>query len=86
MQRVIDSNPLRAGNRASFAVKAAYASGVAAIVGAILAAPSYAQDPAGQMIDTLTTGVLGLLGAGVAVVVAVALFYAGKAFVSRIRS
>lgn len=92
MERVQNSNPLRAssGNRNERLTKLAYSIGVAGIVSGLLAAPSFAQDAgtnaAAQMISTLTSGVTGLLIAGVAVVVAIALFYWGKSFIGRLRS
>jgi len=60
----------------------------AAVFGLVLAAPAYAQttNPGLDMITELTTGVLALLAAGAAIVIAVALFFAAKAFVNRVRS
>lgn len=64
-----------------------YAVVVALVVAAIVAPAAFAQsNPGQQMIGELQTGVLALLGAGAAIVIAVALFFAAKAFVQRIRS
>lgn len=74
--------------RASKGVKYLYALVVALIVSAIVASAAFAQagNPGLEMITELRTGVLALLATGAAIVIAVALFFAAKAFVNRVRS
>ncbi len=71
--------------RASKGVKYLYALVVAGIVAPAAFAQS-AGNPGLAMINQLSTGVLALLAAGAAIVIAVALFFAAKAFVNRVRS
>lgn len=62
---------------------------VAAFVfGLMLAGPAHAQtsNPGLDMINQLQTGILALLAAGAAIVIAVALFFAAKAFVNKVKS
>lgn len=84
MSRIASLNLSRAQKAAMYV----YAAVAAVLVALYAPSNAFAQtgSPADQMISSLQTGVIALLGAGVAIVVAVALFYAGKAFVSRIRS
>lgn len=88
MERVVNSNPLRANSgRAATAVKAAYATGVAAVIAAIWASPSFAQASPGEaMMGQMQTAVIALLATGAAVVIAVAIFFAAKALINRVRS
>ena len=88
MERVMNSNPLRASSgRTATLVKGTYVAGVAAIIAAIWASPSYAQaSPGSDMMGQMQTAVLALLATGAGIVIAVAIFFAAKALLSRVRS
>lgn len=76
-------------DRASKGVKYLYALVVALVVAAIVAPAAFVQtagNPGLDMINQLSIGVLALLAAGATIVIAVALFFAAKAFVNRVRS